>query len=177
MIVIQRVRVRWSSAGRGAAAATARSGLPDVYPLPSAPDGPPVVHDVLLDEAADYQPSSRVVVGDGRAREVGLWLTTAGDGTVTVDRLPGWAAYPRWWRIRGRLFTLGAGQVGRYRANLRATGCACTPQWYYEQWTIQVANALASTDLFLRARPDRDIDERVHLYGGSRRRSTKAPAG
>ncbi|NJC69889.1 hypothetical protein HC031_09175 [Planosporangium thailandense] len=97
-------------------------------------------------------------------------------GTVTVDRLPGWAAYPRWWQIRGRLFTLAAGQVGRYRANLRATGCHCAPQWYYDQWTIHVANTPAITDLFLRARPDRDIDDRVHLYGGSRRRSTTAPA-
>jgi hypothetical protein len=47
------------------------------------------VHDVLFDEATGYQPSSRVVVGGDRVREVGLWLTTAADGTVTVDRLPG----------------------------------------------------------------------------------------
>jgi hypothetical protein len=102
MIVIQRVRVRWSSTGRGAAAATARSGLPEVYPLPPAPDGQPVVHDVLCDEATDYQPSSRVVVGDDRAREVGLWLTTATDGTVTVDRLPGWACGARELGYAGR---------------------------------------------------------------------------
>ena len=139
------------------------------------PDAPLVVHDILADEVAGYRPSARLLIGADQARMGGLWLEIV-DGVVVVDRPPGWAAYPRWQRTRGRVFTLPVGRIGRYRANLRATGCACAPRWYYEQWTIHVANTPASAELFLHAHLTRDIDDRVHLHGGHPRRSTKRPA-
>jgi hypothetical protein len=143
-----------------------------VLEVPPLPDGDVMVHDVLADEAVGYQPTTRLGAGLDEVRAVGLWIETAGD-EVTVGRLPGRAAYP----IRRRptpLFTFKPGQVGRYHANFRFTGCACAPQWYYEQWTIHVAHAEARSDLFLVSAPVRVVDERVHLYGGASRRRTLA---
>jgi hypothetical protein len=57
------------------------------------------------------------------------------------------------------------GQVGRYRANYRFTGCGCNPSWFYETWVVHVSNGCVNTDRFIQGRPDRDVDDRVHLYG------------
>jgi hypothetical protein len=46
-------------------------------------------------------------------------------------------------------------------------------QWYYEQWTTYVAHAGPKEDLFVNAQLDRDIDDRVHLCGGTKRRTAK----
>jgi hypothetical protein len=111
------------------------------------------------------------VAGGGldRARDLDLWLSMKGSALV-VDRLPGWAAYPR---LTGpaRLFVLQPGQVGCYRANFRYTftTCPCNPSWYYEEWLILVANGRIRTDGFVSREPDHDVDHRVHLYGGLRR--------
>lgn len=101
------------------------------------------------------------------ARDVGLWLHREGP-RVDVDRLSGWAAYPRQ-RGSARLFTLLPAEVGRYRANFRFTGCACDPSWYYEDWVVHVSNGPVEPDRFIPGRLDHDIDERVHLYGGATR--------
>ncbi|TDC43027.1 hypothetical protein [Micromonospora sp. KC213] len=90
--------------------------------------------------------------------------------SVIVDRLPGWAAYPAR-HTSYRMFTLQPGQIGRYRANLRFTGCACAPRWCYESWTVHIAFTPPRPDLFLSGVADRDVDQRVHLYGGSARRA------
>jgi hypothetical protein len=75
-------------------------------------------------------------------------------------------------RPSARLFTLGPGQVGRYRANFRFIGCACDPSWFYESWLVHVSDGNVAADRFIRGRPDRDVDDRVHLYG-----ATRSPAG
>ncbi|MGC4746879.1 hypothetical protein ACLQ28_14620 [Micromonospora sp. DT201] len=107
------------------------------------------------------------------ARSLGLWLTFDGSA-VTVERRPGRAAFPRAGAAT-RLFTLSHGQVGRYRANFRFrfTDCACDPSWYYEDWAVYVSNGNVAQDRFLRGEPDRDVDKRVHLYGGSARRGNR----
>jgi len=136
VIVIQRVRVRWTAAARGASAANARRGLdqPVSRPRPLSAEAV-VVHEVLADEAVNYVRRDEVLAGGvEQAREVGLWLTHDGPA-VTVERLPGWAAYPRP-HASSHLFTLAPGQVGRYRANFRFTGCACNPSWYYDDWVV-----------------------------------------
>jgi hypothetical protein len=63
------------------------------------------------------------------------------------------------------------------KANFRFTGCACAPQWFYEQRTIHVAHTEARSDLFLATAAVHDVDDRVHLYGGSQRRSRRISAG
>ena len=169
MITIQRVRVRWTAAARGAPQANLRRGLDRPVLLPAGlPTSEVVVHEVLTDEAAGYELRAEVLAGGlPRARDVGLGLI-AEDSAVAVERLPGWAAYPRAHRS-GRLFKLLPGQVGRYRANFRLTGCACNPSWYYEDWVMHISNGRAEPDRFLQGRPDHDVDERVHLYGGAAR--------
>lgn len=153
MLTIQRVRVRWSAASRGAPQADVRRGLARAVPLP---DGDFAVHDVLFDEAAGYAPRQTLLE---RADDAGLALTPADAGSVKVDRLPGWEAYPR---RRGpqRLFVLAPGETGRYRANYRFTHtvCPCDPSWYYEDWTVHVSNGRPGD-------PAHDVDHRVSLYG------------
>jgi hypothetical protein len=167
VIVIQWVRVRWTAAARGAPYANARRGLDRAAALPaSLPAGEVVVHEVLADEAVDYVRREDMLAGElRRSRDVGLWLSVAGM-IVTVERLPGWAAYPRSGRS-ARLFSLGPGQVGRYRANFRFTGCACNPSWFYETWTVHISNGSVDADRFVRGTVDYDVDNRMHLYGGA----------
>jgi hypothetical protein len=177
VITIQRVRVRWSAASRGAPQANARRGLcrPMMLP-PSLPAGDVVVHDVLADETNGYACRGEVAVGGAPgARDLGPWLSTE-PSRLVVDRLPGWAAYPRQ-SGPGRLFTLLPGQVGRYRANFRltVTTCACDPSWYYEEWLILVANDRLRGDELISRQADHDVDHRVHLYGGRRRTSRRKP--
>jgi hypothetical protein len=173
VITIQRVRVRWTAAGRGASFANARRGLDSPVPLPAPlPTGDVVVHELLADEAAGYLRHDEILVGGvERAREVGLWLSLDG-ARLVVDRLPGSAAYPPR-RVPARLFTLGPGQVGRYRANFRFTGCACDPSWYYENWLIHISNGTTDPNRFTHGRPDRDVDDRVTLYGGTQHRAAR----
>lgn len=140
-------------------------------PLPA---GDVVVHDVLADEAAGYTRRGEVLTGGvSIARSLNLWLTVDGSA-VTVERLPGRAAFPRT-GVSTRLFTLTHGQVGRYRANFRFrfTDCACDPSWYYEDWAVHVSNGHVAHDRFPRGEPDHDVDNRVHLYGGPARRSNR----
>jgi hypothetical protein len=171
VIVIQRVRVRWGAHARG----SVEAGLPDVFTLAAFEPADVVVHEVLLDEASSYQPILSVEYGKSAARSAGIWLKADSDAALTIDRLPGRQAYPIQ-RRRQRLFTLHNGQTGRYRANFRFTGCACAPQWYYEQWTTHIFNgASPSQEVFVNGQPHHDVDLRVHLYGGWHRASRKHP--
>jgi hypothetical protein len=137
---------------------------------PSTPAGDVVIHDVLADEAARYVPEDGIVSGGlDQARDLDLRLSVE-SGTLVVDRLPGWAAYPRQ-SGPARLFTLKPGEIGRYRANFRftVTTCPCNPSWYYEDRLILIANGEMRSDGFVSREPDHHVDHRVHLYGGSRR--------
>jgi hypothetical protein len=89
---------------------------------------------------------------------------TVENSVIVVERLPGWAAYPRP-RGSARLFEILPGQVGRYQANFRFTGWICNPSWFYEDWTVHVSNDPVEPDRFIHGQPDRNIDQRVHLYG------------
>lgn len=173
VIVIQRVRVRWTAAARGAPAADVRRGLDQAVALPWAlPETDIAIHEVLADEAVSYERHDEILAGNvKRAGDIGLWLSH-NEVTLTVDRLPGLAAYPRL-PASTRLFALDEGQIGRYRANFRFTGCACNPSWYYEDWLVHISNGKVSRDRFLHGQPDRDVDHRVHLYGGPRRRGRR----
>jgi hypothetical protein len=175
LIVIQRVRVRWTAAARGAPAANARRGLDQAVALPEPlPDTDVVIHEVLADEAFNDERRDEVLAGSVKqAHDIDLWLSRDGT-TVTVDRLPGSAAFPRPSALT-RLFVLAPGQVGRYRANFRFTGCHCDPSWYYEDWLVHVSNGQTARDRFVHGQPDRDVDHRMHLYGGVGHRAPRHP--
>jgi hypothetical protein len=163
-LVVQRIRVRWTS--RDAGAATARGRLPRRYALPPLPPDGLAVHEVLRDEATDYEVESESRAGAAALREAGLWVQWR-DGRALVDRLPSRASFPVR-RVGTRLFTLAPGQLGRWRANFRFTGCQCAARWWYEEWIVHVAHVPADPDPFRDAHWARDRDERVHLYGGPR---------
>lgn len=167
MITIQRVRVRWSAASRGAQQANARRGMDCPVELPARlPASEVAIHDVLADEANGYAHHDDVLCGGAeRGRDIGLWLTSEG-ATLVVDRLPGRAAYPRD-NGTARLFTLLPGEVGRYRANFRLAGSCCDRAWHYESWSVHVSNGRVEPDRFVRGEPNHAVDKRVHLYGGS----------
>jgi hypothetical protein len=129
-----------------------------------------VIHDLLADEEAGYQPHDGVLSGGlDRARDLDLRLSTKGLALI-VDHLPGQAAYPRH-SGPARLFTLEPGEIGAYRANFRFTftTCACNPSWYYEDRLLLIGNGKMTADAFISSKPDHEADHRVHLYGGSRR--------
>jgi len=160
VIVVQRVRVRWSVGGRGSTHATRRSGLPGTFTLPTFEPHDVVVHDVVMDEGVDYRARASLDYGVAAARKAGLWLEFEGD-SLAVDRMPG--GYPNQ-RPTQRLFTLAPGRIGRYRANFRFSG---ETGWYYELWTIHVAHRDdPGSDVFTNHRAHRDVDDRIHLYGG-----------
>lgn len=168
MVVVQRVRLRWTASDRAADRANARRAVPDAFDLPPLPTGSVVIHDVLADVRDGYRPAATILAGaDAAARHLWLWIEVRAD-TVSVDRLPGYAAYPTR-SGPARLFTLADGQFARYRANFRFTGGSCSPHWSYEQWTIHIANTPQPAP-FRNAHYAHDIDERVHLYGRPRHR-------
>lgn len=164
-LVVQRIRLRWTS--RDAAAATVRGRLPREYALPPLPADEVAVHEVLLDEATGHRPTEQLRTGPDAVRDAGLWVAWR-DGRAAVDRLPGNASYPRP-GVHTRLFTLAPGQLGRWRANFRFTGCQCSARWWYEEWTVHVAHPPVTGQPFQDAGWERDRDDRVHLYGGPRR--------
>jgi hypothetical protein len=59
--------------------------------------------------------------------------------------------------------------VGRWRANFRFSGCACGPSWYFEDWLVHVSNGVVEAGRFADGVADREVDQRVHLYGGGAR--------
>ncbi|MEV4414569.1 hypothetical protein [Catellatospora sp. NPDC049609] len=167
MVVVQRIRVVWRRHERGAAHADLRRGVPQVLRLPeSLPDAAVVVHDVVADSRTGYRLTERILSHREAAEAVALELAPA-DGGVTVRATASWAAYPRHEQPR-RLFTVPDGQVGLYRANFRWQGSTCAWQWWYEDWTVRVANAPAQPHLFVERVPRHVADHRVHLYGGRR---------
>lgn len=163
-LVVQRIVVGWTS--RDAAAATVRGRLPHGYALPELPPDGLAVHEVRRDEATGYRLVEEIRNGEAAMRKAGLWVEWR-DGVAVVDRLPSQASFPVR-RVGSRLFALAPGQLGRWRANFRFTGCQCSARWWYEEWTVHVAYTPAHPDLFRDARWTRDRDDRVHLYGGPR---------
>ncbi|MCY1144983.1 hypothetical protein OWR29_43890 [Actinoplanes sp. Pm04-4] len=172
MIVIQRVRVRWTAAGRGAPEADRRRDLNEPVPLPAGvPAEEVVLHDVLADEAACYQRDATVSGGGFElARDAGFGLARRGADLV-IDRLPGWESYPRR-PGKQRLFVLKPGEVGRYRTNFRWTACECDQHWSYDEWNVHIAHQTP----FVTDGPDHEADHRVHLYGGRRRTAVSRAA-
>jgi hypothetical protein len=166
VITIQRVRVRWDAATRGATHANARRGLCRPVRLPAAlPEGDVVIHEVLTDFSAGRSHHERTLTGTmDRAHDLGLWLRLDG-GTLIVERSPGSAAHPSW-SGPDRLFRLEPRQVGQYRANFRFSGYCCGQRWSYEEWLIRIGHNGVDPETFSRRRPVHDVDRRVRLYGG-----------
>jgi hypothetical protein len=168
MVIVQRVVVRWTKKGRAADQARRRSEIPAAFELPTLPEEPLAFHDVLADEAAGYAPVAAVSGQSLPALVAGLRFQEDAD-RVAVTRRQLWAAFPRD-RGPARLFLLDPGERARYWANFRFSGSST--DWYYEQWTVNIAGGPRRADLFLDDRFDRERDDRVSLYGDARKRPT-----
>ncbi|MEZ0073220.1 hypothetical protein [Planotetraspora sp. GP83] len=165
MVIVQRVVVRWTKRGRGAGEAARRREIPSAFELPPMPDGPLLLHDVLADERTGYAATSAAGAHSLPGRLNGLRFEEAPQSGLRVARSPVWAAYPAN-RHPGQVFLLRPGDRARYRANFRFSGAGV--EWYYEQWTVNIACAPWRHDLFLTEEFDHEKDERVSLYGGRR---------
>jgi hypothetical protein len=164
MLVIQRVRLRWSPLGRGASGGAVRGRVPETFPVPAGDQGKVVIHEILMDEETAYKPVEQIRAYDDIDQVDWLSVKKLPDGAIRIEWNPVWASYP----INRRLVemcTLRPGQLGRYRANFRFTGCACAPRWSYQQWTVNIAHAPAREDLFVQGRFHVEKDDRVSLYG------------
>ncbi|KAA9379097.1 hypothetical protein F5972_12915 [Microbispora cellulosiformans] len=164
MVIVQRVVIRWAKQARGAAEATRRREIPSAFELPPIPDAPLVIHDVLAEEQTGYAPSSAVSSHALPAQLNGLRFRLSG-AAVEVVRTSTLAAYPTN-RFPGQVFLLHFGENARYRANFRFSGYST--EWYYEQWTVNIAHGPWHRELFLREEIAYEKDERVSLYGGHR---------
>ncbi|WP_155343623.1 hypothetical protein [Acrocarpospora pleiomorpha] len=164
MLIVQRIVIRWTKQGRGADEAAKRREVPTAFSLPPPPDAQLTCHNILADQWTGYEPAG-VLDGLGLPAQLnGLRFEQAGPD-MRVVRAPVWAAYPTN-RHHGQVFLLPPGSRARYQANFRFSGSST--EWYYEQWTINIAFAPFSHDLFLDERFDFTKDERVSLYGGPR---------
>ncbi|GAA0379508.1 hypothetical protein Acor_00890 [Acrocarpospora corrugata] len=162
MLIVQRIVTRWTKQARGGPQATLRSAVPAAFALPPLPDAPLACHDVLAEERTGYEPAVAVDGLSLPAQLNGLRYEVAGSD-VRVTRTPVWAAYPNA-RHPGQVFLLQPGVRARYRANFRFSGYGI--EWYYEQWTVNIANAPWERDLFVAGTFELTVDERVSLYGG-----------
>jgi hypothetical protein len=169
MVIVQRIVVRWTKQGRGAVEATRRREIPAAFELPPMPDAPLAVHDVLAEHRTGYVPTaamgSHALPAQLKGLRFRLSEATGAEAAVGVVRTPGWSAYPAD-RLPGEVFLLHPGEHARYRANFRFSGYST--EWYYEEWTINIAHRRWQRDMFLTAQIDHDKDERVSLYGGPR---------
>ncbi len=162
MVIVQRVVIRWTKQARGAAEATRRREIPPAFELPPIPGAPLVVHDLLAEERTGYAPSSAVSSHPIPVQLDGLRFRLSG-AAVEVVRTPTHAAYPTN-RFPGQVFLLHLGENARYRANFRFSGYST--EWYYEQWTVNIAHKPWHRELFLSEETTYEKDERVSLYGG-----------
>jgi hypothetical protein len=164
VVIVQRILIRWTKQARGAAEATHRREIPSAFELPPMPDAPLVVHDLLTEERSEYAPTAVVGSHTLPAQLNGLRFKLSG-AAVQVVRTPVHAAYPTN-RFPGQVFLLQPGEHARYQANFRFSGYST--EWYYEQWTVNIAHKPWRRDLFLTEEIDHEKDERVSLYGGHR---------
>ncbi|MGW0802655.1 hypothetical protein [Nonomuraea sp. NPDC002799] len=164
MVIVQRIVIRWTKQTRGATEALQRREIPSAFELPPVPDAPLVVHDLLAEERTGYVPTAVIGSHSLPIQLNGLRFKLS-EAAIEVARTPVRAAYPTN-RFPGKVFSLRPGEHARYRANFRFSGYST--EWYYEQWTINIAHRRWQRDMFLAAEIDHDKDERVSLYGGRR---------
>ncbi|ETK34761.1 hypothetical protein [Microbispora sp. ATCC PTA-5024] len=164
MVIVQRIVIRWTKQGRGAAEAARRREVPAAFALPPMPDAPLVHHDLLAEERTGYAPAAVVREHILPVRLDGLRFTVS-EAALHVTRTPVPAAYPRD-RFPGQVFVLRPGERARYQVNFRFSGYGT--DWYYEHWIVNIAHEPWRRDVFLGEDVGHEKDERVSLYGGPR---------
>jgi len=114
----------------------------------------PLVHEVLMDEAQDFEP--RESFHDGQPDRSGVLLKES-DGRLRVELVVTPWGMPRRWR-RPPAVWLGLGEWVRWQVNYRFVG-SCGGDWSYRLDTLNLAYGATSADVFM-ANPTRFVDER-----------------
>ncbi|MEV8510684.1 hypothetical protein [Dactylosporangium sp. NPDC051484] len=156
-VVAQWVRTSWTKRSRGGLAAARRNAAPVGFVLPSSVC--PAVHEVLMDEAQDFEP--RMSMRDGEPDRAAVELKEA-DDRLRVEMRVTPSGMPRRWR-RPPAVWLAGGEWVRWQVNYRFSWpLAAGGAWSYRLDTLNVAYAPTSVDVFTGV-PARHVDERAHL--------------
>ena len=154
---MQRISTWWTKESRGAPAATARNSAPIAFPLP--PDFTSGLHDVVMREATDFEPTERTA--DLADTELGLPLQAVG-GSLHIrppERYPGSVI------IRNRrppAVNLDAGQWLRWQINHCLIAWSGGPSHYVLQTFNVYFGPPPGPRIFL-STPARSLDERSRL--------------
>jgi len=156
-VVAQWVRISWTKASRGGAAATRRNAVPVAFPLPMI--AAPVLHEVRMSEAEDFEPHSSVT-GAVPGESAGLRLV---DGLLRVRLEPTPFGMPRRWR-RPPAVRLAPGEWVRWQVNYRFSYPAARGgAWTYRLDTLNLAHAAQVPAGILLGEPTYRVDELAHL--------------
>jgi hypothetical protein len=154
-VVAQWVRTSWTKRSRGGPAATRRNAAPAGLMLPAARC--PLVHEVLMDEAQDFE--LRTSLRDGQPDPEAV-LVKEVDGRLRVELVVTPFGMPRRWR-RPPAVWLSRGEWVRWQINYRFVGMY-DGAWSYRLDTLNLAHGPTTVEIFTGV-PTRHVDERAHL--------------
>jgi hypothetical protein len=153
--IVQVVRTSWTKRSRGGLEAARRNAAPEGLVLPTT--RPPLVHEVLIDEAVGFEPRE---VARGELAAVELVQLRLEHGLLRVQcPVTPWGM-PRRWR-RPPAVRLAPGEWLRWQVNYRFAG-SCGGDWSYRLDTLNVAHGPVAPEVFLGV-PTRHVDERAGL--------------
>lgn len=153
-VVAQWVRTSWTKKSRGGLAAARRNAAPVGFVLPTL--SCPAVHEVLMDEAHDFEP--RLAARDGHPDRAGVLLKKA-DGRLRVELVVTPWGMPRRWR-RPPAVWLERGEWVRWQVNYRFSWPASRGgAWSYRLDALNLAYGPAAVDVFTGS-PTCHVDER-----------------
>ena len=154
--VAQWVRTSSTKRSRGRAAATLRNAAPIAFRLPGG--DPPLVHEVRMHEADDFNPHASTHVGRPGSHEVSL---TERGGGLRVMINPSLLGMPRRHR-RPPGVRRARGEWVRWQINYRFISYTGRQGWSYRLDTLNLANGPVDVDTFL-GKPTYIVDERGRL--------------
>jgi hypothetical protein len=151
-VMAQWVRTSWTKRSRGGPAASARNAAPVGFPWPVPGRGG--VHDVVMDEAHDFEPRESF---RGGLPDRGDVLVDERGGRLRVQLVVTPFGLPRRWRRPPAVY-LGPGEWVRWQVNYRFVGSG-GGDWTYGLDTLNLGCGLGA----FTGRPSRFVDERASL--------------
>jgi hypothetical protein len=153
-VAAQWVRTSWTKRSRGGPAAARRNAAPVGFALPTLRC--PVVHEVLMDEADEFEP--RESLRDGQPDRADVLLEES-DGRLRVELVVTRWGLPRR-RRRPPAVWLELGEWVRWQVNYRFS--SRLSDWSYRLDTLNLAYGPTIMDVFTES-PTHHVDERELL--------------
>jgi hypothetical protein len=171
-VTLQRIRIEWTKASRGAPGAARRAAIDDAFPLPGPNQREVVlVHDVVAREEDGFvfseappRPSRTLAANEldpqrGYLEPIAWRASPSQRGDLIVHLRPSGLSAPRC--AHTRAFLLSPGQWGRVLLNERF---GLDRGWRYSQTIVNIAFCRCwSTDLFTTTSPTHVFDARARL--------------